>query len=45
MPLVVVGLYMMGPIGLINWEDLFESFPAFLTITVPAMLCRRRSAS
>merc|ERR1719443_1472422 len=33
-PLVVVGLYMMGPVGLINWEDLFESFPAFLTITV-----------
>jgi hypothetical protein len=25
---------MMGPVGLINWEDLFESFPAFLTITV-----------
>jgi AGZA family xanthine/uracil permease-like MFS transporter len=33
-PLVVVGMFMLQPIAAIDWEDLREAVPAFLTITV-----------
>ena len=32
--LIIVGAFMMGPAGAMNWDDFKESLPAFLTITV-----------
>jgi AGZA family xanthine/uracil permease-like MFS transporter len=33
-PLVVVGLFMAQPLRAIDWDDMFEAFPAFMTVTV-----------
>ncbi|NLY73331.1 MAG: NCS2 family permease [Tissierellia bacterium] len=32
--LVIVGCYMMSPVGEINWQDFTEAVPAFLTIAM-----------
>lgn len=34
--LVIVGLLMLKPLAKINWEDITESFPAFLTLVMMA---------
>lgn len=36
-PLIIVGFLMMKSVALINWDDLTESLPAFLTIAIIPM--------
>jgi len=33
-PLVLIGAFMMGPIGSINWDKLSEALPCFVCVTV-----------